>query len=162
MTKAEDRARAHYHRMAEGLRRLEMALHGPARGTGAVPEAWHGIAQSAGPGRKTRVTLWVEVEVLEFFRAMGAGHTTRMAEVLATFRHARLAGVVKGPEDVAYDRPLLSPEAEAAAAAREAQARALMARLDRSRPALAGPEADEEAARLERLVAEMERRRRRR
>jgi hypothetical protein len=46
--------------------------------------------------------MWVDGDVLRFFRAMGLGHTTRMAEVLATFMHARLAGVVQGPEDVDY------------------------------------------------------------
>ncbi len=40
---------------------------------------------------------------LEFFRAMGTGHTTRMADVLKAFMHARFAGMAKGPEAVRYD-----------------------------------------------------------
>lgn len=91
-----------------------------------VPEAWHDIATGAGQGRKVKVTMWVEADVLRFFRSLGAGHTTRMAEVLATFMHARLAGVVKGPEDVDYSRRLLTPEEEAARAKRAAELEGLM------------------------------------
>ncbi|MDQ2064796.1 BrnA antitoxin family protein [Xinfangfangia sp. CPCC 101601] len=101
MTKAE-RRQAHYHQMAEGLRRLEEALHAATPGRGAVPEAWLDIATRPGPGAKAKVTLWVEADVLRFFRSMGRGHTTRMAEVLSSFMHARLGGVLNGPEDVDY------------------------------------------------------------
>ena len=100
MTTRDEKRQAAYHRMAEGLRSLEMALHGPARGQSAVPQLWHDIAQGAGEGRKVKVTMWLEQDVLRFFRSLGAGHTTRMARVLASFMHARLAGVLKGPEDV--------------------------------------------------------------
>lgn len=102
MLKRNDKARAHFHLMAERLRRLEAALRDPEPGQAAVPEGWHRIAQTPGPGGKEKVTLWVESDVLRFFRSMGKGHTLRMAEVLATFMHARLAGVVQGPEDVDY------------------------------------------------------------
>lgn len=114
-----ERRRAEYHKMAEGLRRLEEALHGAQAGRDAVPEAWHDIAQAVGPGRKEKVTLWVEADVLRFFRSLGKGHTVRMAEVLATFMHARLAGVVKGPEDTDYSERMRTPEEEAMKAERE-------------------------------------------
>jgi uncharacterized protein (DUF4415 family) len=102
MFRRNDKERANFHLMAERLRRLEAALRDPEPGHEAVPEGWHRIAQSPGPGAKEKVTLWVESDVLRFFRSMGKGHTLRMAEVLATFMHARLAGVVQGPEDVDY------------------------------------------------------------
>lgn len=130
MATREEKRRAEYHRMSEGLRRLEEALHGARRGRDAVPEAWHDIAQDAGPGRKERVCLWVEADVLRFFRAMGKGHTMRMAEVLATFMHARLAGVVKGPEDVDYATRLQTPDEAAAKEARDAKWDALETRLE--------------------------------
>lgn len=137
MATRTEKRRAAYHRMAEGLRRLEAALHGPDGGQAAVPAAWHDIAQATGPGRKVKVTLWIEADVLRFFRATGAGHTTRMAEVLATFMHARLAGVVKGPEDVDYAPPVaaaapepeLTPEEEEAKARRNARWDAMEARI---------------------------------
>ncbi len=102
MTQREIKRRKHYHEMAERLRRLEEALHDASPGAEAVPKAWHEIAQTPGTGRKERVTMWVEADVLRFFRSLGLGHTTKMADVLAAFMHARLAGVVKGPEDVDY------------------------------------------------------------
>jgi uncharacterized protein (DUF4415 family) len=118
MTAQDDKRRASYHRMAEGMRNLERALHGARRGAEAVPEEWHGIAQGAGAGRKVKLTLWVEADVLRFFRSMGKGHTTRMAEVLSTFMYARLAGVVKGPEAVDYSTPYVTEEEQAARAER--------------------------------------------
>ncbi|NEX47080.1 BrnA antitoxin family protein [Pseudotabrizicola algicola] len=114
MTTRKDQQNASYHRMAESLRDLERALHGGRRANGAVPEEWHAIAQGVGAGRKVKLTLWVEADVLRFFRTLGKGHTTRMAEVLSTFMHARLAGVVKGPEDVNYSAPYYTPEEQQA------------------------------------------------
>lgn len=102
MTRAEDKKRENYHYMAQALRRLETDLHGAVAGSGLIPEEWHAIARGGGRGAKVKLTLWVERDVLAFFRAMGTGHTTRMADVLKTFMHARLAGLVKGPEAVDY------------------------------------------------------------
>ena len=48
------------------------------------------------------MTLRVDEDVVRFFKAMGRGHLTRMNAVLRAFMQARLAGVVKGPEDVEY------------------------------------------------------------
>ena len=102
MTKADDRMRANFHHMTQMLDRLEADLEGAAARGGRIPQAWHEIAKSGGRGAKVKMTLWVEADVLAFFRAMGTGHTSRMADVLKTFMHARLAGVVKGPEAVEY------------------------------------------------------------
>jgi uncharacterized protein (DUF4415 family) len=103
------RARAHYHHLAEVLRELEFHLHGRLEGSGQLPEEWQEIARSRGPMPKTRVTLWVEGDVLRFFKGMGRGHTTRMSEVLRAFMHARLAEVLGGPEAVDY-APLAGEE----------------------------------------------------
>ena len=51
---------------------------------------------------KIKLTRRVDEDVARFFRALGAGHLTRMNAVLRAFMHARLAGVVKGPEAVDY------------------------------------------------------------
>lgn len=102
MTKADEKRRQNYHYMAEGLRRLEEALHGRLQEAEVIPPEWEDIAQARYEGGKQRIALWVEADVLAFFRSMGKGHTTRMADVLKTFMHARLAGVVKGPEAVDY------------------------------------------------------------
>lgn len=110
MTKAQDVAKQNYHYMAEGLRRLERALHGGRQASGMIPPEWQNIAIGGGQGAKVKITLWVEADVLAFFRAIGRGHTTRMADVLKTFMHARLAGVVKGPEAVNYDRSIRTSE----------------------------------------------------
>jgi uncharacterized protein (DUF4415 family) len=124
MTKAETTRKIHYHRMAEGLKQLEAALQGRLAESGVIPPEWHAIAQGQGAGAKVKLTLWVEADVLRFFRAMGRGHTTRMADVLRTFMQARLAGVVKGPEDVDYSwRPDDSDRARARQMLEEMRAR---------------------------------------
>jgi len=102
MTKAYDKMRTNHHYMTETLDRLEADMQGAAARSAMIPEAWHAIAQSGGRGAKVKMTLWVERDVLAFFRAIGTGHTTRMADVLKAFMHARLAGLVKGPEAVDY------------------------------------------------------------
>ena len=96
------RARAQYHYLAEALKELEFHLQGALEETGQLPDEWQEIARQKGPMPKVRVSLWLEGEVLKFFKGMGQGHTVRMAEVLATFMHARLAGVLAGPEGVDY------------------------------------------------------------
>ena len=106
MTRADEKMRANFHHMSRMLDRLETDLEGAVARGGKMPEAWHAIAQGGGRGAKVKMTLWVEADVLAFFRAMGTGHTTRMADVLKTFMHARLAGVVKGPEAVEYGGPV--------------------------------------------------------
>ena len=101
-----------YHYMAEAMRRLEEALHGRIASSGVIPPEWQSIAQGGCDRPKVKMTLWVEADVLAFFRAMGRGHTTRMADVLKTFMHARLAGVVKGPEAVGYAPKVTAGERE--------------------------------------------------
>ena len=102
MTRADDKKRENHHRMAETLDRLEAEIAATVARGAMIPAAWHQIAQGGGRRAKVKMTLWVEAEVLAFFRAMGVGHTSRMADVLKAFMHARLAGMVKGPEDVRY------------------------------------------------------------
>ena len=124
--RAREAARAHYHHMAEALRDLERALQSQ-RLDGVIPEAWHAIALDRGAGRKTKVTMYVEDDVLKFFRATGRGYMTRIGDVLRTFMHARLAGMVQGPEAVVY-----APQPDAAAPASRALA-GVDAALGRSR-----------------------------
>lgn len=95
-------ARANYHHLAEALKELEFHLHWRLEESGQLPDEWQEIARQRGPMPKVRVSLWLEGDVLRFFKGMGQGHTVRMAEVLRTFMHARLAGVLGGPESVAY------------------------------------------------------------
>ena len=91
-----------YHYMAETMRTLEMHLHGTIAESGRIPPEWHEIGRERGTMPKVRVNLYVEADVLRFFKGMGQGWSTRMSEVLRTFMHARFAGVVKGAGDVDY------------------------------------------------------------
>ncbi len=94
--------RAQYHHLATTLRDLETDLRWGMDGSARIPPEWHDIAQGSPAPAKVAVTLRVDADVVRFFRAMGAGHLPRMNAVLRAFMHARLAGVVKGPETVDY------------------------------------------------------------
>jgi uncharacterized protein (DUF4415 family) len=96
------RQRANYHYMAETMRALEFHLHGRIEASGRIPEEWHEIARARGTQPKVKVNMWVEADVVRFFKGTGQGWSTRMAEVLRTFMQARLAGLVKGAEDTDY------------------------------------------------------------
>lgn len=118
MPPAAIKTRAHYHYLAASLRTLEADLRWGMEGSSRIPDAWHTIAQTDVPPTKGQVTLRLDRDVIAFFRSMGPGHLTRMNTVLRAFMHARLAGVVKGPEDVAYQpTPIEAYLAEAAAVA---------------------------------------------
>ena len=91
-----------YHFLAENLRDLEEDLRWGLVDSDRIPQEWHRIAQTPGVPFKKALTLRLDVDVVAFFKAMGRGHLTRMNDVLRAFMQARLAGVVKGPEDVDY------------------------------------------------------------
>lgn len=52
----------------------------------------------ANPPGRVRVTLRLDADVDAFLRAQGAGHLTRMNDVLAACMPARVAGMVQGGE----------------------------------------------------------------
>ncbi|MFN3970344.1 MAG: BrnA antitoxin family protein [Gemmobacter sp.] len=93
---------AHYHYLAETLRDLEGALRHGLAGSAFVPEEWEAVAQGVPEPGKEKLTLRVDADVIRFFRLMGRGYLTQMNAVLRAFMHARLAGVVRGPEAVDY------------------------------------------------------------
>ena len=101
-SKAEAARRVNYHYMADVMRRLEWDLHQKVLTEGRMPAAWHEIAGERGTGKKVRVTMMIEEEVLKFHRSLGEGYGPRMNRVLAGFMHARLAGMLDGGETMDY------------------------------------------------------------
>ncbi len=93
---------AQYHHLAQNFRELEEDLRWGLEDSPRIPAEWHVIAQRPDVPFKTKITLRLDGDVIAFFKAMGRGHLTRMNAVLRAFMQARLAGVVKGAEDVAY------------------------------------------------------------
>ncbi len=131
-TRAERDRLAAYHELARTMRGLEEDLRWGLADSLRLPREWREIASDPAVPGKEKVTLRLDDDVLRFFRAMGAGYLTRINAVLRTFMLARLAGLVGGPEDVAY-APTAEEEARAlrreildhaagVAAAREAKA----------------------------------------
>ncbi|MEO6299919.1 MAG: BrnA antitoxin family protein [Paracoccaceae bacterium] len=100
LAKFTARQRAHFGYMQDAMRRLEWDLHNTIEMTGRIPPAWHEIAQAAPARRKTAVNLGLDEDVVKFFKSMGQGYGPRINEVLKSYMHARLAGVIKGAETI--------------------------------------------------------------
>ena len=94
----------HYFYMADAMRRLEWDLHNTIAATDRIPTEWHDIARRVGDQPTERVCLRLDRDVMKFFRSMGTGYGPRINEVLRSFMHARLAGVIEGPETVDFYR----------------------------------------------------------
>lgn len=90
--------RAAYHHLSQTLRALEDDLRWGLNDSARIPPEWHAIAAADPVPVKRHTSLRVDEDVLRFFKAMGAGHLSRMNAVLRAFMLARLAGVVQGPE----------------------------------------------------------------
>ncbi len=95
---AKQRAETFY--MMEAMRRLEWDLHNTIEMTGHIPPEWHDIAMNPGRAKGRRVCVVLDEDVLRFFRSMGQGYGPRLNAVLKSYMHARLAGVIKGPETI--------------------------------------------------------------
>ena len=104
------KAAAHYHYMADAMRRLEWDLHHQIGATGRIPPEWHEIAQEKPRVGTERVGLRLDKDVVKFFQSMGLGYGPRINRVLRAYMHARLAGVIRGPETAPQFRVGLAGE----------------------------------------------------
>ncbi|MGB3279187.1 MAG: BrnA antitoxin family protein [Pseudorhodobacter sp.] len=104
LQKLTPKQRANFHYMSDAMRRLEWDLHNAIEATSRIPEEWHEIARATPAQKKVPVTIRMDADVLRFFKSMGAGHLPRMNEVLRTYMHARLAGVIRGAETMDYHK----------------------------------------------------------
>jgi uncharacterized protein (DUF4415 family) len=104
LKKQTPRQRAQMSYMMDVMRRLEWDLHNSIEMTGRIPEEWHEIAKATPRSVKAKVTLRLEDDVVKFFRSMGPDYGPRINDVLRSYMHARLAGVIRGAETIAHYR----------------------------------------------------------
>ena len=90
--------------MMDVMRRLEWDLHNTIEMTGRIPEEWHQIATATPRSTRIKVNLGLDADVVKFFKSMGAGYGPRINDVLRSYMHARLAGVIRGAETTAHHR----------------------------------------------------------
>lgn len=96
--KLGERQLEHYWFMSVAQRRVEWEIANTLwRGWG-LPAEWHEIAMGPREGRREKVTLYLDANVMKFFRAMGRGHHARLNDVLSVWMYGRLARIVRGPE----------------------------------------------------------------
>ena len=104
LKKQTPRQRAQMTYMMDVMRRLEWDLHNTIEMTGRIPEEWHEIATATPRAARVKVNLGLEADVVRFFKSMGPGYGPRINNVLRSYMHARLAGVIRGAETVAHYR----------------------------------------------------------
>lgn len=104
LKKQTPRQRAQMTYMMDVMRRLEWDLHNTIELTGRIPAEWHEIATATPRSVKKRVCIALEADVLKFFKSMGEGYGPRINDVLKSYMHARLAGVIRGAETLAHYR----------------------------------------------------------
>ena len=104
LKKQTPRQRAEMTYMMDVMRRLEWDLHNTIELTGRIPEEWHEIATATPRRAKVKVNLYLEADVVKFFKSMGEGYGPRINDVLRSYMHARLAGVIRGAETIPHYR----------------------------------------------------------
>lgn len=96
--------RRNYHYMADAMRKLEWDLHSTILREMRIPAEWHEIAKAKGTAKKRRVTLRLDEDVVKFFVSMGKDWHPRVNRLMSVWVHARLAGLIDGPETMSYFR----------------------------------------------------------
>lgn len=89
--------RTYINQMAAVMQRLEWDIHHPVARDGRVPPAWKEIWQNR-TQKKARISLWVDADVVKFFKSLGPGYGPKMNAVLRAFMLSRLAGLLEGDD----------------------------------------------------------------
>ena len=134
LRKLTARQNAQYHYMMDVMRRFEWDMHNRIEMSGRIPPEWHEIVQDRPDRTKSQVNIGLDEDVLKFFRSLGKGYGARINLVLKSFMHARLAGVLEGPETLNHFKtaPSLTPAPNPSSAT----SRVTLARIGTTTPIL--------------------------
>lgn len=86
--------KVHWNYMFDRMNQLEWDLHFPTARNWAIPAKWHDIAARTKRGEKVKITMWVEKDIVRFFKSLGHPYQPKMNEVLGAFMEAKIAGVL--------------------------------------------------------------------
>jgi len=89
--------RANHYYMVDAMTRFEWDMHHKIATVGRIPNLWHEISQRR-EHAKVRITLGVDADVVKWFKSMGPRYQPRMNDVLRSFMHAKLMGLLKGDD----------------------------------------------------------------
>jgi uncharacterized protein (DUF4415 family) len=87
-----------YYFMQVAQKRVEWAIANTLWKGWGLPAEWNDIGLCSRDGRREKVTLYLDANVMKFFRAMGKGFHARIDDVLKIWMYGRLAGLIHGPE----------------------------------------------------------------
>jgi uncharacterized protein (DUF4415 family) len=96
--KMSPRRLEHFYFMQVAQKRTEWDIANTLWKGWGLPAAWHDIALGPKEGKREKVTLYLDTNVMKFFKAMGAGHHRRIDEVLKIWMYGRLSQLVRGPD----------------------------------------------------------------
>lgn len=86
----------HYY-MMEAMARFEWDMHHKIATHLRIPQDWHEISQRR-ESKKVKITMSVDEDVVKWFKSMGPGYQPRMNDMLRSFMHAKLMGLLKGED----------------------------------------------------------------
>ena len=86
----------HYYVM-DAMRRFEWDMHHTIAINYRIPQEWHDISTRR-DSKTTRVTIRLDEDVVKWFKSMGPGYQPRINDVLRSFMHAKLMGLLQGDE----------------------------------------------------------------
>lgn len=81
----------------DAMRRFEWDMHHTIAINNHVPQEWHEISTRRDQSKK-KVCLRVDEDVLKWFKSMGPGYQPRINDVLRSFMHMKLMGLLMGDE----------------------------------------------------------------
>lgn len=96
--KMSERKLEYFYYMQVAQKRIEWEIANTLwRGWG-LPYAWNEIAKGPREAPREKVTLYLDGNVMKFFRAMGRGSHARINDMLKVWMYARLLKLVHGPD----------------------------------------------------------------
>ena len=89
--------RYHHYYVIDAMRRFEWDMHHTIAVEQRIPFEWHEISTRRKSAKK-KICFSVDEDVVKWFKSMGPGYQGRMSDVLRSFMHAKLSGLVHGDE----------------------------------------------------------------
>ena len=89
--------RLNHHYLMDAARRFEWDMHHKIFRDKRIPPEWHEIAATKSTA-KAKVTMALDADVIKFMKSMGPGYQRRINDVLRTFMHMKLRGLLNGME----------------------------------------------------------------
>ncbi|MBI1218931.1 MAG: hypothetical protein GC186_10315 [Rhodobacteraceae bacterium] len=96
--KMSPRRLEHYYFMQVAQKRVEWDIANTLWKGWGLPAEWHEVALTSKDTKREKVTLYLDANVMKFFRQMGRGTHRRINDVLKIWMYGRLNHLIHGPD----------------------------------------------------------------